>query len=361
MNSLYRTLLALIAAAVVSSPAVAAEEYGPYIALGVGYHKALSSDVSSEIPVGGTTTQNRVTFNDGWGIHGAIGYKWPEDFRSEFEFGFRNATVSAVDSASWLGRQSAVTFMGNLLYDVGVGTAFQPYVGGGVGLAITKWDDVRGTGSPVFKDTSSKFQWQGIVGVTIPLRDRVDMYVDYRYANSLKNRFDSNPAGSRVSGHDDASHNVFLGLRYTFGKKDEPAAEPTPPPPPPPPPPAPAPAAPPPPPAPPVPQNFLVFFDFDKSNLRDDAQKIVMEAAEHAKTSGKSSISVTGHTDTSGSTAYNMALSERRALAVKQALVAQGIAEGEIAVMHKGESMPLVATGDNVKEPQNRRVEIVME
>ena len=360
MKLLNRTLLPFIAAAAVSSPALAAEEYGPYIALGAGYHNALSSTVTSEIPVGGTPAQNRVTFNGGWGIHGAIGYKWPEDFRSEFEFGFRNATVSAVDSASWLGRQSAVTLMANILYDVGVGTTFQPYVGGGAGLAITKWDGVRGTGSPIFTDTSSKFQWQGIAGVTIPLREQIDLYIDYRYANSLKNRFDSDPTGSRISGHDDASHNVFLGLRYAFGKKDEPAAEP-PPPPPPPAPPAPPPAPPAPPPAPPVPQNFLVFFGFDNSSLGEDAGKIVMEAAEYAKASGRSTISVTGHTDTSGSTAYNMALSERRALAVKQALVAQGISEDEIVVMHKGESTPLVATGDNVKEPQNRRVEIVME
>lgn len=86
-----------------------------------------------------------------------------------------------------------------------------------------------------------------------------------------------------------------------------------------------------------------------------------MEAADYAKKSGKSTIAVTGHTDTSGSAAYNMGLSERRAQTVKAALMAQGFSEREIVVMHKGESMPLVATGDNVREPQNRRVEIVMQ
>ena len=43
------------------------------------------------------------------------------------------------------------------------------------------------------------------------------------------------------------------------------------------------------------------------------------------------------------------------------ALAAQGLSENEIVVMHKGESAPLAATGDNVKEPQNRRVEIIMQ
>lgn len=241
--------------------------------------------------------------------------------------------------------------MGNLLFDVDRGTMFQPYIGGGVGLAITKWDGVRAAGTPTFTDRSSKFQWQGIVGVSVPLREQLEVYVDYRYANSLNNRFDSVPAGARVSDHDDTSHNVFLGLRYTFGKKEEPAAAPPPPPP--------APKAAPPP--PPVPQNFLVFFDFDSANLRADAEKIVMEAAEYTRKSGKSVITATGHADTSGSAAYNLGLSERRAQAVKKALLAHGFSDAEIIVLHKGESDPLVATGDGVREPQNRRVEIIME
>lgn len=364
MRKLKCALLAVLAIFAAVPAAVADGEQGPYIGLGFGLHEAGNSTVSAEIPAGSPAVQNRVTFDTGWGAIGTIGYKWPQSFRTEFELGYRNATVGDVAGAPWLGRQSAVTLMGNILYDVGVGTAFQPYVGGGAGLAITKWSDVRAAGTPVFSDRSSKFQWQGIVGVTVPLRDRIDAFVDYRYANSLNNRFNSDPTGSLVSGHDDASHNVFLGLRFTFGGKSAPqaAAEPPPPPPPAPAPePAPAPKAEAPPPPPPVPQNFLVFFDFDKSNLRPDAEKIVMEAADHAKQTGKSTISVTGHTDTSGPAAYNLALSERRALAVKSALMEQGFSDREIAVMFKGESEPLVATGDGVKEPQNRRVEIVME
>jgi OmpA-OmpF porin, OOP family len=168
MNTLNRRLLALATVAAISSPALAAEEYGPYIGLGFGLHEAINSTVSAQIPIG-TAAQNRVTFDTGWAAHGAVGYKWPQDFRSEFEVGYRNATVGTIAGANWLGRQSAVTLMGNLLYDVGAGTTFQPYVGGGVGFAITKWDGVQATGSPNFTDRSSKFQWQGIVGVTVPL------------------------------------------------------------------------------------------------------------------------------------------------------------------------------------------------
>ncbi len=72
-------------------------------------------------------------------------------------------------------------------------------------------------------------------------------------------------------------------------------------------------------------------------------------------------ITTTGHADTSGTPAYNLALSERRANAVKAELVKLGFREAEIVVMFRGEAEPLVATGDGVREPQNRRVEIVME
>ena len=67
----------------------------------------------------------------------------------------------------------------------------------------------------------------------------------------------------------------------------------------------------------------------------------------------------TGHTDTSGPESYNMALSLRRANAVKDALVRDGVPAQAIVVIGKGESQPLTPTGDGVREPQNRRVEIV--
>jgi len=157
-------------------------------------------------------------------------------------------------------------------------------------------------------------------------------------------------------------HQVMVNLVLPFGGErahKEAAAASSPPPPPPPPPPARAPIVAPAP--PPVPSKFLVFFDFDKANLRTDAQMIVREAADYANRTGKATITATGHTDTVGTPAYNMGLSERRAEAVKAALVKLGISDREIVVRWKGESEPLVATGDGVREPQNRRVEIILE
>jgi outer membrane protein OmpA-like peptidoglycan-associated protein len=110
-----------------------------------------------------------------------------------------------------------------------------------------------------------------------------------------------------------------------------------------------------------VPQKYLVFFDFDRSAIREDARKIIAEAVDYAKKNGKVVIHTTGHADRAGSDAYNMALSERRARAVAAELVKQGVPQNEIDIMWKGEAQPLVPTADGVREPQNRRVEIEMD
>jgi outer membrane protein OmpA-like peptidoglycan-associated protein len=70
---------------------------------------------------------------------------------------------------------------------------------------------------------------------------------------------------------------------------------------------------------------------------------------------------VTGHADRAGPDSYNMALSMRRADAVKAVLVREGVPANQIAVVARGESQPLVPTADGVREPQNRRVEIVLQ
>jgi outer membrane protein OmpA-like peptidoglycan-associated protein len=119
--------------------------------------------------------------------------------------------------------------------------------------------------------------------------------------------------------------------------------------------------APPAPPPPAAPKNFLVFFDFNKSDLTGDARAIIKSAAGAAAHQNTTKLTVTGHTDTVGSDAYNMRLSMRRAVAVQKELVHDGVPEGEIAIFAKGKRDLLVPTADGVKEPQNRRVQIVLD
>ena len=114
---------------------------------------------------------------------------------------------------------------------------------------------------------------------------------------------------------------------------------------------------------PPVTQapSFMVFFDWDRSNLSAQALATIQQAANAYKTKGNARITATGHTDTTGPESYNMALSLRRANTVKDALVRDGVPATAISVIGKGETQLLVQTGDGVREPQNRRVEIVIQ
>jgi iron complex outermembrane receptor protein len=114
-------------------------------------------------------------------------------------------------------------------------------------------------------------------------------------------------------------------------------------------------------PAPSVPKSYLVFFDFNKSDLTAQATSIVDQAAKNAGPAKVTKLEVTGHTDTVGSDAYNMRLSRRRAESVAAQLEKDGIPSSEIAIVAKGKRDLLVPTADGVKEPQNRRVQIVYE
>ena len=104
--------------------------------------------------------------------------------------------------------------------------------------------------------------------------------------------------------------------------------------------------------------SYMVFFDWDRSDLSNQALATIRQAGNAWKSGGSPRITAIGHTDTSGPTDYNMALSLRRATAVKNALIQQGVAPTAIDTVGKGESELLVQTGDGVREPQNRRVEI---
>jgi hypothetical protein len=104
--------------------------------------------------------------------------------------------------------------------------------------------------------------------------------------------------------------------------------------------------------------SYLVFFDWDKSNLSPEAMATISQAAAAYKANGSARIGNVGNTDTSGPPEYNVALSLRRADAVKRALIQNGVPAASIDTAGRGETNLLVATADSVREPQNRRVEL---
>jgi len=110
-----------------------------------------------------------------------------------------------------------------------------------------------------------------------------------------------------------------------------------------------------------APNAYLVLFDFDRSNINDAAQAVINQVIADFNANKSTAISVTGHTDRSGSDAYNEQLSQRRADAVREALIAGGIPAEAITTAWKGESENAVPTEDGVKEQANRRAEIIIQ
>jgi outer membrane protein OmpA-like peptidoglycan-associated protein len=104
-----------------------------------------------------------------------------------------------------------------------------------------------------------------------------------------------------------------------------------------------------------------VYFDHDSTAISTAGGATIRNAAQYARQSTRSRITLTGHTDRSGGAAYNMNLSLRRAEAVKKALVDQGVPADAIEARGRGETQPLVMTPDGVREPQNNRVEFVIQ
>lgn len=105
-------------------------------------------------------------------------------------------------------------------------------------------------------------------------------------------------------------------------------------------------------------QTYMVFFDWDSSRLSDASMQTIRQAAGAYKARGSANITAAGNADTSGPDGYNMALSLRRANAVKDALVREGVPAQAVTTVGNGEKSLLAQTGDGVREPQNRRVEV---
>ena len=107
-------------------------------------------------------------------------------------------------------------------------------------------------------------------------------------------------------------------------------------------------------------RSYLVFFDWDKADLTARARQIIADAAQASTKTRTTRIEVAGHADTTGTAGYNQGLSMKRAEAVAAELVKAGVARSAISISAFGSTKPLVATGPQVREPQNRRVEIVL-
>ena len=113
-------------------------------------------------------------------------------------------------------------------------------------------------------------------------------------------------------------------------------------------------------PAPAAARSYLVFFDWDKATLTDRARAIVKDAADNSSRVQYTRIEVIGYTDTSGTPQYNKGLSERRASAVAAELVREVSRKAPSKSRDWGTRTYWCRLGPGVREPQNRRVEIII-
>jgi len=105
--------------------------------------------------------------------------------------------------------------------------------------------------------------------------------------------------------------------------------------------------------------NRTIYFDFDSSEIRPDYNAQISAHARYLVSNASIHVRLEGSTDERGSREYNIGLGERRAQAVRRALLLQGVAESQITTVSYGEERPAVTGHSEDAWAKNRRVEIV--
>jgi OOP family OmpA-OmpF porin len=338
----------------------------------------------------GSPTAN---FNSGYNVGVRGGYEWGP-WRLEEEYSYRNSQLSSFTGGGvfaltsqpdrFSGERTSNSIMTNLIYDFGTWgwnwwVPITPHIGAGVGAShindsasVSNFTLRNPIGAPIVPATplsvapqtfggtllhgnSWEFAYQAIAGLRFNLSPAVSLDIDYRYmatpnftlTNTARTPFPGGTGGTNCCANSSYhtgynTQNIVASLTMKFGV-----------------PPAPPPPLPPAPPPPPVQKVFLVFFDWDKYNITAEGERIIELAAQQYKAGGSVKLQVTGYTDTTGSYAYNQRLSERRANAVATRLVALGVARSDMSVAGRSFNDLRVPTPPGVREPQNRRVEIL--
>ena len=320
---------ALLAATIVALPLAANAQplNGLYIGAGGGLN--IMQNESFSAPVG----SQKMNLG-GVGVL-SLGWGFGNGLRAEIEGDYRYNKLNS----SGGGNDQKFGGMANVLYDFNdISPSFIPYLGAGIGYQAVRWS--------VVSQTKGSFAYQGIAGAAFPIAAVPGLAVtaEYRFMGLAGNRNYTTADGAAFSSTNNYNHDVMLGIRYAFGApaaQMTSAASTT------------APAA-------AMARSYLVFFDWDKSNLTDRARGIIKDAAANSTKVAYTKIDVNGNADTSGTPQYNQGLSMRRAQSVAAELVKDGVPKAAIAITASGDTHLLVPTGPGVREPQNRRVEIVI-
>ncbi len=382
---------ALLVATVLAAPVVAKAEAinGLYVGAGAGVNFLQRENLNrASVPAAAffpnnLSTNRRIGFSPGVAAVASIGYGIGNGLRFEIEGSyrqnkFRSSSQLFAYNARTGGDEQKYGGALNVLYDfdpnvLGLGffpAAISPYVGLGAGYDYVQHHNVRLAGqsasiagfpggvNQLYRTNAGEgaFAYQAIAGVAFPIGGvpGLALTAEYRFHGLVGDRtynyqyFSNQAAGvgtatrARLTYQDDYNHSIMVGVRYAFNAAPPPVVA--------------APVQPP----REVARTYLVFFDWDRADLTARARQIVAEAAQATTRVAVTRIEVSGHTDKSGTPRYNQGLSQRRASVVAAELVRLGVPRQAITTQAFGESRPLVPTADGVREPQNRRVEIVL-
>jgi outer membrane protein OmpA-like peptidoglycan-associated protein len=386
---------ALAGIALLASNASAQPITGLYMGAGLGFNQL--SDTNGSVdklpgrssPPLALSQSTKLKWSSGFGLVASVGYGVGNGVRLEVEGSYRTNTQKAqtvtssssqttTTSSSSTGTENKYGLMANAFYDINVGERWIfPYVGAGFGYQLANWSkiSISATGldygdgfvttvSP--KGTIGQLAYQAIVGAAFPISyvPGLSVTAEFRYmglagtrnysgdgyTQYISSQYKNNT--TKVHASADANTSLLFGFRYAFSPDG--VSE------------VPVPGGPigyvppqPPPPVAPSVRSFLIFFDFDRADLTPRARDIVAEAVRSTARVPVTRIDVSGHADRTGSEVYNQRLSLARAEAVAQEMQRWGVPRQMIDIHSYGDTRPLVPTGGGVREPQNRRVEIV--
>ena len=348
MKKRISVVAAAVAAMAAGSASASAQDWeGFYVGAHVGY-----TDGEADSPYGNVGGPFDFTDQDAPDVSGAIygvqgGYNW--------ELG-TNWVVGLEAQATWGDREGDDNGTGGDVNGVEINHEYS--IRGRAGYLFTPSWLLYGTAGYVSMDVDATAPttgavnesvegWTYGVGTEARFGPHWSGFVEVRHDEMDQTRF-SFPADGYDEGITPETDSIRVGVNYRFAA--------APPPPPPPPPPQVVQRPPPPPPQAACPTSeFVVYFEWDRSALNQAAAETIDAAVNRARQCNIGGIVVVGHTDTSGSTAYNQGLSERRASVVRDALVSRGIGAGSIQTQSRGEADLARATRDGVREPLNRR------
>jgi len=348
----FRTLS--LAMALLAAPfAVQAQPFqGIYIGADAGYNLPVDIGATTNLVLPSTSTNLKTT--GGFVGLASVGYGLGNGMRFEIEGNYRRGNISGATGplvTDATGRLQTYAVMANALFDMDIGMPWlYPYIGGGVGYAWTNLGNVilSGPATPfgaTVNSTKGNFGFQAIGGLSFPMPrvPGLSLTTEYRFFGVPGNETFAVSTGDEIKLRGQYNHSFLLGVRYAFNVS--------------------------PPtqltldtvgPAPAAARSYMVFFDWDKATLTDRARQIVKDATDNSTHVQYTRIEVNGYTDTSGTHQYNQGLSVRRARAVQAELVKDGVPQDAVTTQGLGDTHLLVQTGPGVREPQNRRVEIVI-